>query len=167
MSRLTTPVSIESHLNFRLVRSMKRFVVVTCALGVMACGTPQNATQTAPESTKDAKATAPPAAATVSADMPRVDYAAIAAKLVEQCAGIKDGDIVQISGGIKDAELLEDIAVEVRKRGAFPLLTFGSDRLTRKMFDDVPARYDAQVNQLALKLAGLITARISVISSIA
>jgi leucyl aminopeptidase (aminopeptidase T) len=144
------------------MKQVKSLVVFLLSLGLLACATPQDATQTPTNSAKDAKsATGSPDAAS-GADMPKVDYAAIASKLVEQCAGIKEGDIVQISGGVKDAELLEDIAVEVRRRGAFPLLTFSSDRLSRKIFDQVPEKYDSQINQLALNLAGMVTARISV-----
>ncbi len=40
--------------------------------------------------------------------------------------------------------VLENIAVHVRKVGAFPLIDIGSDRLTKRMFFDVPEKYDAQ-----------------------
>jgi leucyl aminopeptidase (aminopeptidase T) len=59
-------------------------------------------------------------------------------------------------------ELLEDIAVNVRKLGAFPLVTIGSDRMTRRMFTEVPVKYDNQSPELDLKLAGMVTATISV-----
>jgi aminopeptidase len=140
------------------MKALKSFVIPVLLLGAFACA--RNAPQTTPESTKGTEATTSPPAATASSS--DVDYATIAAKLVEQCAGIKEGDIVEVSGGIKETELLEDIAVEVRKRGAFPLLTFSSDRLNRKMFDEVPAKYYPQVNELALKLAAMVNARISV-----
>ena len=87
---------------------------------------------------------------------------ALAEKLVNQCAAIKEGDAVLISGGAGNQELLENIAVQVRKQGGFPLLTFGSDRLTKRMLDDVPAKYDSQKPSLDLALAGIIDAIISV-----
>jgi len=90
------------------------------------------------------------------------DYEALAQKLVTQCANIHEGDLVLISGGVRDVELLENIAVHVRKQGAFPLVTLGSDRMTRRMYDDVPAKYDSQTPEFALKLASLITAQIGV-----
>jgi aminopeptidase len=139
-----------------MLRTFSRLILVVCLQPVLlsACAAPDNAAQTS---------TIVPATNTAdSTAAPKVDYAAIAAKLVEQCAGIKEGDIVQVTGGIKDAELLEDIAVEVRKRGAFPLLTFSSDRLVRKMWVEVPERYDAQTSELGLKLAELVTARITI-----
>jgi leucyl aminopeptidase (aminopeptidase T) len=90
------------------------------------------------------------------------DYEALAQKLVNQCASIREGDLVGIYGGVRDLELLEDIAVNVRKLGAFPLVTIGSDRMTRRMYTDVPAEYDSQSPEFDLKLTNLITAQIGV-----
>lgn len=90
------------------------------------------------------------------------DHEALAQKLVNQCASIREGDQVLIFGGARDVELLENLAVHVRKLGAFPLVTFGSDRMTRRMYTDVPTKYDSQTPEFNLKLANLITAQIGV-----
>ncbi len=86
----------------------------------------------------------------------------LAQKLVNQSGRIQENDIVMISGGLQHAELLEDIAIEVRKIGAFPLVTFRSDRMNRKYFDEVSAKYDTQVPELTLKLATMIDAIITI-----
>lgn len=99
-------------------------------------------------------------AATVQAAPP--DLKATAETLVNQCASIKQGDIVLISGRTTDTELLENIAVGVRKLGGFPLITTWSDRLSRRMYDEVPAQFDTQTDPLDLKLAAIATAMISV-----
>jgi aminopeptidase len=91
-----------------------------------------------------------------------VDYEALAQKLVNQCGNIHEGEIVMINGGVNDLELLEDIAVNVRKIGAFPLLTIGSDRMTRRMYNDVPTKFDTQNPELSLKLFSFVTAMINV-----
>jgi len=91
-----------------------------------------------------------------------MDYEALAQKLVTQCANIHEGDYVLVTGGLRDFELLEDIAVHVRKVGACPLVSLYSDRMWRRSFDDVPAKYDSRSNEFELKLAGLITAQIDV-----
>ena len=57
------------------------------------------------------------------------DLEALAQKLVNQCAAIHESDNVIVSGGVRDLELLENIAVHVRKAGAFPMLTISSDRM--------------------------------------
>ena len=97
-----------------------------------------------------------------TAEAQGVNYEILAQKLVTQCAGIQEGDLVRISGGIRDFELLEDLAVHVRKLGAFPLITLSSDRMTRRMYDDVPEVYDVQTPDFEVKLASTVNARIHV-----
>ena len=90
------------------------------------------------------------------------DYEALAQKLVTQCASIHEGDLVIVLGGVRDVELLENIAVHVRKQGAFPLVLHGSDRMIQRYYDEVPVKYDSQSPEFDLKLASMITARITV-----
>lgn len=87
---------------------------------------------------------------------------ALAEKLVTTCIDIKEGESVLIIGSVRDLELLENIAVEVRKVGAFPMISIGSDRLTRKMYTNVSTKYDTQRPELDLKLADVFNAIIQV-----
>lgn len=89
---------------------------------------------------------------TVTEKSRTVDFEALAQKIVNQCAVVKEGEVVLITGGVKDIELLENIAVNVSKVGAFPLITVGSDRLTRRFFTEVPEKYDTQFPLLSMKL---------------
>lgn len=91
---------------------------------------------------------------------PPVDWETLAQRLVTQNAGVKENDVVQISGGVQDIELIEDIAVQVRKIGAFPLVRISSDRMDKRMLTDVPEKFDSQVSQLDMKLAGMVNVRI-------
>ena len=91
-----------------------------------------------------------------------VDYEAIAQKMVNQCTAVKEGDLVLVYGRARDLELLENIVVNVRKVGAFPFLAIGSDRMTRREYTEVPAKYDTQTPEFELKLAGMVGAIISV-----
>ena len=96
------------------------------------------------------------------ADKGKAENEALAQKLVTQCANIHEGEFVLVSGGIHDFELLEDIVINVGKKGAFPILTLGSDRITRRWLTDVPAKYDSRTPESDLKLFGFITTVISV-----
>jgi leucyl aminopeptidase (aminopeptidase T) len=87
---------------------------------------------------------------------------ALAQKLVTQCADIKEGEIVLITGSVRDERLLEDIAIHVRKVGAFPLISISSDRLTRRMYIDVPMKFDSQKSEWDVKLADIVNVIISV-----
>ncbi len=90
------------------------------------------------------------------------DVKATAQTLVNQCASVKTGDRVLISGRQADMELLEQVAIDVRKLGAFPLITVSDDQLARRMYEATPAQFDAQPNGLMLGLAGVVNATISV-----
>jgi leucyl aminopeptidase (aminopeptidase T) len=89
------------------------------------------------------------------------DTEQLAQRLVA-AAAVKEGETVLINGQARDAQLLEDIAVNVRKVGAFPLVTYESDRLGKRLFFDVPAKYDTQTDGVGEKLAQIIDVSISV-----
>jgi leucyl aminopeptidase (aminopeptidase T) len=93
---------------------------------------------------------------------PGPDNKALASTLVSQCAAVREGDIVLIRGGVRNQELLENIAADVSKLGGYPLLTFGSDRLDRLLYDQTPAKYDTRTPELGLKIANLIHAEITI-----
>jgi leucyl aminopeptidase (aminopeptidase T) len=83
------------------------------------------------------------------------DHRSVAEKVVAQSAGVNQGDLVLIFGSDEDIPLVEDIAVEVRKRGASPLISVGSNRLTRRMYDEVPPKYDSKASAMMMKLGGI------------
>jgi leucyl aminopeptidase (aminopeptidase T) len=93
---------------------------------------------------------------------PPTDLEQLAQRLVTQSAAVKEGEIVLVSGGPENIELLENIAVQVRKAGAFPLVTVNTDRLSKRLYTDVPEKYDSQTDQLELKLAETVNAAIFV-----
>ena len=96
---------------------------------------------------------------------PPTDLEQLAQRLVTQSAAVKEGEIVLVSGGPQDLELIEDVAVQVRKAGAFPLVSFNTDRLAKRMYADVPAKYDSQADALGMKLAEIANVSISVESN--
>ncbi len=84
----------------------------------------------------------------------------VARNLVE--AGmVKAGDKVLISGSVRDAALLEDIAVEAMKVGAHPLITISSDRLFRRSYDEVPATFDNVTSPVSMMLVDNFDVQIS------
>ena len=92
---------------------------------------------------------------------PPTDLEQLAQRLVAQSAAVKEGEIVLVSGGPENIELLENIAVQVRKAGAFPLVTISTDRLAKRLYTDVPEKYDSQTDQLELKLAEVVNVAIA------
>lgn len=84
------------------------------------------------------------------------DHKSLAEKVVSQSAGVKEGDVVMVFGSDEDLPLLEDVAVEVRKRGGSALVTVSTTGLARRTYDEVPAKYDTQVPETNLKLAEIV-----------
>lgn len=106
-------------------------------------------------------ATATPAPAPEAVKTAYTDLEQLAQRLVTQSAAVKEGDVVLISGRPADAELMENIAVNVRKAGGFPLITYNSDRLSKRLFFDVPEKYDTQADMLGSKLADIVDINIT------
>src|SRR3989442_386081 len=57
---------------------------------------------------------------------------------------------------------MEDLAIEGRKAGAQPMLVISSERLIRRSYDEVPAKYDAQEPKVDLAVAKLFDAQIAI-----
>jgi aminopeptidase len=136
----------------------RRLLTGVCCLAagcwVAGCQPSQSTTSATSEPSRPAAAAAPERAAPErAAPKPPTDLEQLAGRLVTQSAGIKRGELVLVSGGTQDQELLENIAVHVRRLGAFPLVTLNSDRLTKRLFFDVPDKFDAQHDALGMKLA--------------
>jgi leucyl aminopeptidase (aminopeptidase T) len=89
------------------------------------------------------------------------DLQLVARNLV-QSARVAPGDKVFISGGIRDAALLEHIAVETMKAGGQPLIALGSEQLARRSYDEVPETYDTLEPTLGLALVNMMDVQISV-----
>lgn len=92
------------------------------------------------------------------------DFEAIAHTLVTRSADIREGHLVLIHGSPRDLELLENLAVNVRRLGAHPLITLTSDRLDRRMWDDVPEELDDLRWEWGWKLSEVADASISIAS---
>ena len=140
---------------------MKQSIPATL-LAVAAAAVLASCQKSAPPEAAAPTANAPDAAAPAAQPAkPPTDLEQLAQRLVTQSAAIREGDIVMIQGQARDAELLEDIAVNVRKAGGFPLVTYSSDRLSKRMFFDVPEKYDAQPDALGSKLADIVDVNIT------
>ena len=94
--------------------------------------------------------------------MPPPDYTSLAEKVVGTSANVKEGEVVAISGGLLDMPLLEDIAIAVRKRGAFPLLIVSTDKIAKAENTTVPEKYDGQTPKLGVALARTVDVYISI-----
>jgi leucyl aminopeptidase (aminopeptidase T) len=91
-----------------------------------------------------------------------VDSTEFARTLVIRCARVREGDMVLVSGAGKDARFMEDVATEVRRVGAHPLIWLESDRLRRRSIVEVPSEYDDLLPAWKLRLAQTASVEIAI-----
>ncbi|MGI8641384.1 MAG: aminopeptidase [Pyrinomonadaceae bacterium] len=142
--------------------------VLVIGFAITACQTPTTPTNSsAPVNTSTTNTTINSnntASETTKKTVP-TDLQELARRIVTQSAGVKEGEIVRISGSARDMELLENITVEVEKVGGHPLLTIGSERLAKKYYAEVPEKYDSQEPKLGMALAKIVNVNIGVDST--
>jgi len=89
------------------------------------------------------------------------DRRAVARNLV-RAGMVKQHDKVLITGSVRDAQLMEDIAIEAMKVGAEPLITLSSERMARRSYDEVPAIYDTLTPALGRAIVSTFDVQIAV-----
>jgi aminopeptidase len=73
--------------------------------------------------------------------MMEVNYESLARKIVNKCMRIKENEVVMLGGGVYNMDLLEEIAVSIRKVGAWPFLRVTTDNLYKRSISDIPLKY--------------------------
>lgn len=140
-----------------------RSILLVAAAGLFAACTPPAANNTnAPSNANSANTNSNTSKTADTKKTAATDLKQLAQRIVTQSAGVKEGDIVLISGGVRDMELLEDISIEAQKAGGQTMMDFGSDDLAKRSYTDVPEKYDSQAPKLALALAKIVNVTISV-----
>lgn len=89
------------------------------------------------------------------------DLNQLAQRIVTQSAGVKEGEIVLISGSVRDMELLENLVTEVQKVGGYAMLEIGSERMAKRSYTDVDPKYDTKEPKLGMALAKIANVTIN------
>lgn len=85
----------------------------------------------------------------------------VARNLVES-ARVATGDKVVVTGSVRDAALMEHVAIETMKAGGQPLIVLNSEQLLRRSYDEVPEKYDTTAPALDLVLANAADVQIAI-----
>lgn len=88
------------------------------------------------------------------------DLQAVARNLV-QAVPVKSGDRVLITGSVRDATLMEHLAIETMKAGGQPMMSLQSERVIRRSFDEVPESYDTLTRTLNMSLINAFNVQIA------
>ena len=129
-------------------------LILVFALGIALAGCENIPTTNTTTNTASNANTAKPDAAKKTAP---TDLQALAVKIVTQSAGVKEGEIVLVNGGIRDFELLENLS---RKFESGSVTAFDDHRPHgEKILHDVPEKYDSHEDKLGMALAKLANVR--------
>ena len=143
--------------------SWKFIAVLALGIALLAC---QPGTQTnnsnAPANNANTNKTNTNTAADATRKAAPTDLNQLAQRIVTQSAGVKEGEIVLISGSVRDMELLENLVTEVQKVGGYPMLDISSERMAKRSYTDVDAKYDTKEPKLGMALAKIANVTINV-----
>ncbi|MEF8873274.1 MAG: aminopeptidase [Candidatus Thermoplasmatota archaeon] len=80
-----------------------------------------------------------------------VNFNEIAEKVVNECMGVEEDEVIQINGAPHNFEFVEEVAFNVRKNGAFPVIKSNSDSLEEKIIEGVETEYLKKTPEYYLK----------------
>ena len=90
------------------------------------------------------------------------DLKGIAERIVADCAGVREGDLVLVTGDVRDLDLVENLGIAAARHGASPLQLVGRERTGVRYFTEVPEKFDGTRAAFALQLAAIPTVMIEV-----
>ena len=65
-----------------------------------------------------------------------IDLEEVAEKVVNKCMDVKEDEVILVRGGTHNFEFVENIAVNIRKNGAFPVVMAETDRLSKRIIEE-------------------------------
>jgi leucyl aminopeptidase (aminopeptidase T) len=87
--------------------------------------------------------------------------AAIAQRIVNDALVVRPGEAVQVTTDLSDPALVEEVAVALRRAGAFPFIVYDSPRLGRRILEETPEPYLALTPEYQIRLLRVIDAAIN------
>jgi leucyl aminopeptidase (aminopeptidase T) len=85
------------------------------------------------------------------------DLKSVAERIVAECAGVHEGDMVLIVGDVLDIDLVDDLGVATARHGGAPVQLVGRGKAGVRYYTEVPEKYDGTRAGFAIKLAAIPT----------
>lgn len=86
----------------------------------------------------------------------------LAGKIVNNVLHAHAGDVVVITASPSSMPLVEELVVHLRQVGAWGIPVVGSNRINKLYYQRVPAKFDSQTPESAMRLASIATAYITI-----
>jgi leucyl aminopeptidase (aminopeptidase T) len=93
------------------------------------------------------------------------DLKAVAERIVAECAGVHEGDLVVVAGDVRDIEFVEDLAIASARHGAAPIQLVEREKTGVRYFTEVPEKYDGTRAGFAIQVAAIPTVWFQITSS--
>ncbi len=97
----------------------------------------------------------------VSKAMAASNPADIAARIVAEVLEVKPDETIRVNTDLSNRELTEELALAIRRSGAFPLIVYGSARLTRRIIEETPEAFLASTPTFPVKLLRVVDGTIN------
>jgi leucyl aminopeptidase (aminopeptidase T) len=86
----------------------------------------------------------------------------LADKIVHDVLPVKTSEVVVVTGDFTQMELIDDLALSIRKAGAFAITYVGSNTLKKSYYERVPQEFDNQPPEDLLGLAHIAAAFVNI-----
>jgi leucyl aminopeptidase (aminopeptidase T) len=91
----------------------------------------------------------------------RISEAEIARRLVADILQVRPDEAIQVTTDLSNPALVEEVAVAIRKAGAFPLIVYDSPKLSRRILAETPEPFLARTPEYQIKMLRVIDAAIN------
>jgi len=75
----------------------------------------------------------------------------LAKTIINDCLGVKEGEVILINGGLHTFKFIEELSIAVLEIGAFPEIRVSTDTLALRMHKEIPDEFLARVPEYKLK----------------
>lgn len=71
----------------------------------------------------------------------KVDVEALTHKIVKECLKIRPDEVVGLMGGLEQIDLIETLAIEIKRAGAYPLICLETTRMKSRLLEEMEPEY--------------------------
>jgi leucyl aminopeptidase (aminopeptidase T) len=89
------------------------------------------------------------------------DAMEVAARMVNDVLRVRPEETIQFNTDLSNPALTEELALAIRRAGGFPLIVYGSARLTRRIIEETPEAHLARTPTFQIKMLRVVDAAIN------
>jgi len=91
----------------------------------------------------------------------RPDTASVARRIVHDVLAVQPDETIQVNTDLSNPALVEELAVAIRKAGAFPHIVYGTTRMNRRILEETPETHLSRTPEYQIKMLRVVDAMIN------